>query len=93
MANQDSVTLNSPWWARPMSRRRGVQLGIGGLAGGSFLDLFCLVREARAADPAGRKARFTKVIRGHRDVLDQAVLDDHGDVRGLLEQARDGLRV
>ena len=37
-----------------MSRRRGVQLGIGGLAGGSFLDLFRLVRAARAADPAGR---------------------------------------
>ena len=54
MANHDSVDMKSPWWARPMSRRRGVQLGIGGLAGGSFLDLFRLVREARAADPAGR---------------------------------------
>jgi hypothetical protein len=54
MANHDSRDTNHPWWARPMSRRRGVQLGIGGLAGGSFLDLFRLVREARAADPAGR---------------------------------------
>ena len=54
MAHHYSVDMKSPWWARPMSRRRGLQLGIGGLAGGSFLDLFRLVREARAADPAGR---------------------------------------
>jgi hypothetical protein len=52
--SHDSVDTNLSWWERPMSRRRGVQLGIGGLAGGSFLDLFRLVRAARAADPAGR---------------------------------------
>ena len=43
-----------PWWARPITRRRGLHLGVGGLAGGSFLELFRLVRESRAAAPAGR---------------------------------------
>ena len=47
MANHDSRDTNHPWWAQPMSRRRGVQLGIGGLAGGSFLDLFESLREAK----------------------------------------------
>ena len=49
MAIHDSVDTTLSWWARPMSRRLGLQLGVGGLAGGSFLDLFRLVREARAA--------------------------------------------
>lgn len=38
--------------AAPLTRRSAVSLGIGGLAGGSFLDLVGLVRRAQAAAPA-----------------------------------------
>lgn len=41
---------STPWWSRPMSRRDGLRLGVGGLAGGSFLELCRLVQSAGASE-------------------------------------------
>ncbi len=46
----DLLMHSTPWWSRPMSRRDGLRLGVGGLAGGSFLELCRLVQSAGASE-------------------------------------------
>ncbi|RLS34947.1 MAG: DUF1501 domain-containing protein [Planctomycetota bacterium] len=47
----------SPWWTQPMSRRHGLRLGVGGLAGGSFTELLRMVDQTAAAETVAGERR------------------------------------